>query len=95
MLSKIQGLRGKILGLRGQISGRFRVGGGQTDGQTDGRMDRRANKRKSPTVLQDFIPFEFAALFPLISILNHAKQGNGYVSCKKKKKLMKKFVTEL
>ena len=36
------------------------------------------NERKSPCVLQDFIPFGAAALLPLSPIHNHAKQGNGY-----------------
>ena len=35
------------------------------------------DERKSPCVLQDFVPFGAAAL-PLILIYNHAKQGNGY-----------------
>ena len=42
-----------------------------------GRMDGRTDERKSPCVLQDFVPFGAAAL-PLIPIYNHAKQGNGY-----------------
>ena len=43
-----------------------------------GRMDGRRDKQKSPCVLQDFVPFRAAALLPLTSIQNHAKQGNGY-----------------
>ena len=31
------------------------------DEQTDGRMDRRTDERKSPCVLQDFVPFGAAA----------------------------------
>ena len=42
------------------------------------RMDRWTHERKSPCVLQDFVPFGAAALLPLIPIHNHAKQGNGY-----------------
>ena len=52
------------------------------DGRTDGRMDGRTNGRTdgwadSPCVLQDFVPFEAAALLPLN--LNHTllKQGTG------------------
>ena len=44
----------------------------------DGRMDGRNDKRKSPCVLQDFVPFGAAALLPLTPFHNHAKQGNGY-----------------
>ena len=36
------------------------------------------DERKSPCVLQDFVPFGAAALLPLTQIHNHAKQGNGY-----------------
>ena len=43
-----------------------------------GWTNGRTNKRKSPCVLQDFVPFGAAALLPLIPINNHAKQGNGY-----------------
>ena len=43
-------------------------------GRTDGWMD----EQKSPCVLQDFLPFGAAALFALIMIHNHAKQGNWY-----------------
>ena len=49
-------------------------GDGWMDGRTDGRMD----ERKSPYVLQDFVPFGAAALLPLTQIHNHSKQGNGY-----------------
>ena len=48
------------------------------DGQTNKWMDGRMGEQKSPCVLQDFVPFGAAALLPLISIYNHAKQGNGY-----------------
>ena len=34
---------------------------GQTDGRTDGRTDRWTDERKSPCVLQDFVPFGAAA----------------------------------
>ena len=44
----------------------------------DGRMDKRTDERKSPCVLQDFVPFGAAALLPLTQIHNHAQQGNGY-----------------
>ena len=45
--------------------------------QTDRRMDERTDERKSPCVLQDFVPFGAAALLPLN--LNHTllKQGTG------------------
>ena len=43
-----------------------------------GRMDGRTDEQKSPCVLQDFVPFGAAALLPLTTIHNHAKQGNGY-----------------
>ena len=49
-------------------------GGGRTDGRTNKRMNEQM---KVPYVLQDFVPFEAAAL-PLILIYKHAKQGNGY-----------------
>ena len=42
--------------------------------RTDGWMERRAD---FPCVLQDFVPFEAAALL-FILIYKHAKQGNGY-----------------
>ena len=51
-----------------------RAWGERTDGWTDGRND----ERKSPCVLQDFVPFGAAALLPLTPFHNHAKQGNGY-----------------
>ena len=41
------------------------------------RTDGRNDERKSPCVLQDFVPFGAAAL-PLIPIYNYAEQGNGY-----------------
>ena len=34
---------------------------GRTDGWTDGRTDGRNDERKSPCVLQDFLPFRHAA----------------------------------
>ena len=46
--------------------------------QTDGRMDERTDERKSPCVLQDFVPFEAAALLPLTPIHNQVRQGNEY-----------------
>ena len=41
-------------------------------------MDGQMDERKSPCVLQDFVPFGAAALLPLTQIHNHAKQGKGY-----------------
>ena len=41
-------------------------------------MDGQTIERKSPCVVQDFVPFEAPALLPPILIHNHAKQGNGY-----------------
>ena len=38
----------------------------------------RQDERKSPCVLQDFVPFGAAALLPLTPIHIHSKQGNGY-----------------
>ena len=71
----ISGLRRQILCLRGQILGLRGPGGnGQKNGRTDGRND----ERKSPCVLQDFVPFGAAALLPLTPFHNHAKQGNMY-----------------
>ena len=46
--------------------------------RTDGWTDERNDERKSPCVLQDFVPFGAAALLPLTPIHNHSKQGNGY-----------------
>ena len=68
----------------------FRLDGyGRMDGRTDGRperawgrmdgwMDKQMEERKSPCVLQDFVPFEAADLLPLTQIHIHARQGNGY-----------------
>ena len=53
-------------------------GDGRTDGRTDERTNGRTDERKSPCVLQDFVPFGAAALLPLTPIHNHAMQGNGY-----------------
>ena len=38
------------------------------DGWTDGRTDAWNDERKSPCVLQNFVPFGAAALLPLILI---------------------------
>ena len=43
--------------------------------QTDGRMDEQTDERKSPCVLQDFVPFGAAALLSLTPFHDHAKQG--------------------
>ena len=51
---------------------------GLGEGGTNKRTDGRTDERKSPCVLQDFVPFGAAALLPLTPIHNHAKQGNGY-----------------
>ena len=53
-------------------------GDGQTNERTNGRTNGRTNERKSPCVLQDFVPFGAAALLPLTQIHDNAKQGNGY-----------------
>ncbi|MEE3021388.1 MAG: hypothetical protein VX367_01990 [SAR324 cluster bacterium] len=48
------------------------------DGRTlSGRTDGWNDERKSPCVLQDFVPFGTAALLLLTPYHNHAKQGNG------------------
>ena len=39
-------------------------------------MDKRMNKRKSPCVLQDFVPFGATALLPLTA-QQIIKQGKG------------------
>ena len=79
-IARISGLIGQISGLRGPGGDRWMDGrmNGWMDGRTDGRTDRQTNERKSPCVLQDFVPFGAAALLPLTPIHNHAKQGNGY-----------------
>ena len=43
-----------------------------------GGTNARNDERKSPCVLQDFVPFGAAALLPLTPFHNHSKQGNGY-----------------
>ena len=42
------------------------------------QTNKQTDKRKSSCVLQDFVPFGAAALFPLTPFHNHAKQGNWY-----------------
>ena len=37
---------------------------GWTNGQTDEQMNEQTNERKSPCVLQDFVPFGAAAQKP-------------------------------
>ena len=46
--------------------------------QMDGRMNEQMDERKSPGVLQDFVPFGAPALLPFTQIHNHSQQGNGY-----------------
>ena len=56
------------LALRGQISGLRERGGG------DGWTNKRLDERKSPCVLQDFVPFSAAAqkaLTIVYDIMNH------------------------
>ena len=56
----------------------FEVSEAQFEALGGGRTNERTHERKSPCVLQDFVPFGAAALLPLTQIHNHAKQGNGY-----------------
>ena len=60
------GPKGQNSGLRGPRADK------QTDGRTDEQTNKQTDERKSPCVLQDFVPFGAAAL-TLIPIFNHAK----------------------
>ena len=42
------------------------------------QMDGRMNYRKSPSVLQNIIPFRAAALLPITQNHQHTQQGSGY-----------------
>ena len=66
----LSGLKSALSGLESVLSGLKSALLGRTDGQND--------ERKSPCVLQEFVPFGAAALLPLTPYHNHAKQGNGY-----------------